>query len=529
MAPSTFPQQILALNADALNTAITRGEHDAVVVVGAGPLSKASLAAPLHDAIVQAESADASLVGVKANVTCVPAPGLVGGRLVISLTDPLSNWEVDVRAFATAASNGMNRAVIAGAKRPLFVLVTPEKDARFKNALEVAALGALFALWRPLEARLQGKVERVVQTLAVGPVDSSRSDGFVSLVESIERARILARDIGGTEPEVMAPEGVARTCVEAFQGTTVKVDVLGDANEIAKSYPLVHAVARASLAVPRHHPRVVRLAYEGEGPIEKTLLFAGKGLTYDTGGADLKTEGHMAGMSRDKGGAAAVAGLFQLLAERKPRGVKAVALLGAVRNSIGSDAYVTDEIVVARSKVRVRIGNTDAEGRLVLADLLAALVEEAKNAVNPQLFTVATLTGHAALAHGPLTALVENGAAVAAQVGEQLERVGDAWGDPCARTRLRAEDYAFIAGRTAAEDVISCNALPSARTPRGHQFPAAFLDIVSGLRAHNASAEHPVPFVHVDVAGSAVIGGNWQTGTPTAAPIIAMAHAFGLL
>ena len=106
-------------------------------------------------------------------------------------------------------------------------------------------------------------------------------------------------------------------------------------------------------------------------------MLVGKGITYDTGGADLKTGGHMAGMSRDKGGAAGVAGFVKAVAGIRPQGVKVVAELAVVRNNIGALAFVSDEIIVGRSGVRVRIGNTDAEGRLVMADCLAKLVSEA--------------------------------------------------------------------------------------------------------------------------------------------------------
>src|SRR5262249_4760350 len=155
------------------------------------------------------------------------------------------------------------------------------------------------------------------------------------------------------------------------EGGPIKIDILSDPKRIKKEYPLIGAVARASFGIARHEPRIIRLEYSPPGgKVQRTLLLAGKGVTYDTGGADLKVNGHMAGMSRDKGGAGAIAGLFELLAEAKPKGVRVVGLLGMVRNSIGPDAYVTDEIIPSRAGVRVRIGNTDAEGRLVLADLL---------------------------------------------------------------------------------------------------------------------------------------------------------------
>jgi leucyl aminopeptidase len=209
--------------------------------------------------------------------------------------------------------------------------------------------------------------------------------------------------------------------------------------------------------------------------------------------------------------------------------VRVVGLLGAVRNSIGSDSYVTDEIIPSRAGVRVRIGNTDAEGRLVLADLLAALREEAEKSPSATLFTVATLTGHAALAHGPFTAVMENGASKKRHIAEALVRAGDALGDGIELSSIRPEDYAFIVGKSATEDVLSCNNLPSARTPRGHQFPAAFLDVVSGLRASNQKSNGAIAYLHVDIAGSALANGNWQTGTPTGSPVLALAEGLGLL
>ena len=106
----------------------------------------------------------------------------------------------------------------------------------------------------------------------------------------------------GTEPERMAPLRIAELCEKAFAGTSVSVKVERDVS----AYPLLSAVARASQVVERHRPCVVELDYRPAGEIQRTVILAGKGVTYDTGGADLKTDGHMAGMSRDKGGAGVV-------------------------------------------------------------------------------------------------------------------------------------------------------------------------------------------------------------------------------
>jgi len=279
------------------------------------------------------------------------------------------------------------------------------------------------------------------------------------------------------------------------------------------------------MPVARHRPCIVRLEYSPKGKIERTLLFAGKGLTYDTGGADLKVNGHMSGMSRDKGGAAAVAGLVFAAAKLGLKGVRIVAELGVVRNSIGSDAFVTDEIVTSAAGVRVRIGNTDAEGRLVLADLLSHLRERALEETSPRILSVATLTGHSYRAMGPYNLALDNGPARAAGISACLGAVGDAWGDPFELSRLRREDYAFVAPRSKSDDVFSCNNEPSSATARGHQFPMAFLAIASGLERHGSDTKQPLCFTHVDIGGSACEDADWQHGRPTARPLVALLQA----
>jgi leucyl aminopeptidase len=174
---------------------------------------------------------------------------------------------------------------------------------------------------------------------------------------------------------------------------------------------------------------------------------------------------------------------------------------------------VSDEIIRARSGVRVRIGNTDAEGRLVLADLLATLREETASTPDPTLFSVATLTGHVYRAFGPYVGAIENGVARSRGVIDRLERLGETWGEPIEFTRPRREDYAFVAARTSAEDVVSSNRLASVNTPRGHQGPYAFLDVTSGLKGG------AIPYVHLDIGGVAVSPADWQFGRPTGNPI----------
>jgi leucyl aminopeptidase len=488
---------------------LSQTEHDALVVVAHAPVAERAaaigpVAAAAIDALSRADAAFSKGGRPPALLPWSPAPGR---RVVVSALGGLTEDTDDVRSIAEAASAAVGRAVDAGARRPLLVVTHPP-DGRFTRAIDVAALAALASQWSPLEAREAGKAKPAAEAISVAGLGDERA----ARLAAIELGRTLCRDIAGTEPERMSPRRIAALCIESFAGTGVEVDVAHDVTP----YPLIAAVARASQIVERHRPCVVELRYRPAGPIARTVVLAGKGVTYDTGGADLKTDGSMAGMSRDKGGAAAVAGVVRAAAALALPGVEVVGLLGLVRNSVGEEGYVSDEILTSRAGVRVRVGNTDAEGRLVLADLLCRAKEIARSASDPVLVSIATLTGHVYRAFGPYTGSIGNRAARDAGVLDALDKLGELWGEPMERSRPRREDYAFVAPKSSAEDVLSSNRLASVATPRGHQFPFAFIDIASGLKGSS------VPFVHLDIGGAAYSPADWQTGTPTAAPLLSL-------
>ena len=493
---------------------------DALVVVTAAMPPR--LPDALEGAIVAALQRDRVVAD---RVSLLLADTAPGGRLIVAPTGRLDREIDDVRRVAEAARAGVERARDAGSVRPLIVFRGLPREAGWEQAVPVGLLGALSGLWAPLEAReaLGEEVAEPVEAVGFLVPEGEDGAGTAAYVTAVEAGRRLARDLTGTQPERMTPRRFAEHCREAFSGTEVEVEVTDDIDTLRADYPLLLAVARASLGVERHKPCVLRLEWEGEGPIHETVLLAGKGVTYDTGGADLKVGGHMAGMSRDKGGAAAVAGFVRTAAALRIKGLRIVAELGLVRNSVGSDAFVTDEILVSHAGVRVRVGNTDAEGRLVLADLLSHLREEAYAAVSPRVLSVATLTGHAGIAVGPYTIVMANGPAREEGLALDLAESGDRWGDPFEISRLRREDFDRVQPRSRADDVLSCNNAPSSQTPRGHQFPMAFLAIASGLSRHDIDADDPIPYLHVDLGGSGCEGGDWQHGRPTAAPVSAFA------
>lgn len=454
------------------------------------------------------------------DVVFVSTSEVPSSRLIFAATGPLNRDFDDVRRFANAAGKGIKRAVAAGCKKPL--LVRPIDDS-FPQAGLVATLGALQALYVPLEVR-EGCPDRVskVDKLGIWCNDEARLQKGIKTASALEMGRGAYRDIGGSDPERMAAPRVAEYVQDMFHKSCIKVTV----SEVdTREYPLMSAVNRAANKVDRHRARLIHLEYVGEGQIDTTLMLVGKGVTYDTGGADIKAGGVMAGMHRDKCGAAAVAGFFQILAALKPKGLKVCGAMAMVRNSIGSDCYVADEIITSRAGVRVRVGNTDAEGRMAMTDVLCQMKERAATEVNPKLFTIATLTGHAIRAMGPhYSIIMDNGPAKRERTAARVQEAGDMYGDPFEVSNIRREDYEFHKGKSEYEDVLQCNNSPSSATPRGHQTPSAFMIMASGLDKHGIDSSHPLPYSHLDIAGSS---GPFP-GVPTGAPIVALAAEYVL-
>ncbi|MEZ9199530.1 leucyl aminopeptidase family protein [Shewanella sp. 10N.286.54.B9] len=449
------------------------------------------------------------------SVTLLFAPGIAGGRLVIAPVTKAADEYEDVRVFADAARQGIRVAKEAGAKRPL-LLVNGIGESRYQKAAEVSALACGQELWQALELREAGGADDSLE--CIGLLSDSH---HAATLTAIEAGRVLARDLCGTEPERMSAPAFADYCLAALADSGLTMSVVEDRDILERDYPLLSAVGRSSFAVLRHQPRVVKLEYVGEGEIERTFMFAGKGVVYDTGGADIKIAGGMAGMSRDKGGAAAVAGLLKTVSMLKPKGIRIVAELGLVRNSIGSEAFVTDEIITSHAGKRVRIGNTDAEGRLVLADLLSHLRLKAESAVKPEMYSVATLTGHVVRCFGGYTAAVENSVAKQQNVAERIQQQAAIWGEPIEVSQLRRDDFSKIIDPSAAADMLSSNNAPSSVTARGHQYPAAFLIQASGLSQHGLNSATPIAYTHLDIAGSATEG-HPQYGSPTATPLVGL-------
>ncbi|KAF0300095.1 putative aminopeptidase W07G4.4 [Amphibalanus amphitrite] len=506
-------------------TDLSSGDADAIVLVTDSVAKLPGHLASLKSPLEALRSVNAAL---ESEGAVVPVQ-LPAKRLVFAPTGPLNRDYDDVRRFAEAADKGIQRALSAGSRSPLLVTVPYPK---YQHSTLSSILGALHALYVPLEVR-----EHAVKTsdskrllkadhLLVFGEQQGALERLIQTALGLESGRFVARDIGGSDPERMAAPRVAEYMQRVLKGSQVKVEVEeedGSATPFKDKYPLLAAVNRAAAVIPRHRGRVIHLTYEGQGPITATYMLVGKGITYDTGGLDIKAGGVMAGMHRDKCGAAAVGGFFKTLAELRPKGIKVVGVMCMVRNSVGADGYVADEIITSRAGVRIRVGNTDAEGRMVMADLLCLMKERAAGEVNPYLMTVATLTGHACLACGDgYASVLDNGPARQAHCSARFSEAGDLMGDPFEINTIRREDYTFHKGKSEYEDVLQCNNAPSSRTPRGHQGPAAFLIMASGLDKHGIDSEKPLKYSHLDIAAAS---GPFP-GVPSGSPVLAMAANF---
>ncbi|VDN99861.1 unnamed protein product [Rodentolepis nana] len=492
---------------------IAEADCDVVVFVNDGIRSLGELFNAIEKTLTEFEEVNPT---VSESCEVLAFSGHKCKRLIYSPTGKLNTDIADSRNIYDAAYNGLVKAHKLGCRKPLLVLgplsTGPLDESWMQNDYPVlnAILGALYALYTPLEIReaLPKRASKFDTLQVLGA-----SQKVLCIAYAVEEGRRVTRDIAGSDPERMAPIKIVEYLKAEFANTPEIEMVVKKVD--GKEYPLMAAVNRAASSVPRHDGRVVHLKYSDKSNVDTTLFLVGKGITYDTGGADVKAGGNMAGMHRDKGGAASVAGFLKTLSLLKPKGLCVQGLLALVRNSIGSDSYVADEIITSRAGRRIRVGNTDAEGRMVMTDLLCEAKELALNSVNPFLFTIATLTGHVVRAYKVYTAIVDNGPARKKHVGTELQKAGDKVSDPAEISTLRREDYEMVKGGTEYEDILQCNNLPSSETPRGHQFPAAFMMAASGLDEHGLdSGKKQIPYTHLDVAGSSGSIGKMPTAAP---------------
>jgi leucyl aminopeptidase len=293
------------------------------------------------------------------------------------------------------------------AKRIAIALPAGEPD-----EAEAVALGGL----------LGGYAFRKYRTTASAPGDIELTV-HTAHDEAAQRARILAdamtlvRDLVNTAPADMVPADLAAVAERAAAAHGLGVQVL-DENELAKEgFGGILAVGMGST----HPPRLVRLEYTHPDAV-RTVVFAGKGITFDSGGLSLKPPKAMETMKADMGGAAAVLAAVQAIAELGPA-VNVVGYLPLAENMPGGGAQRPSDVITIYGGKTVEVLNTDAEGRLVLADALARSEVDGPSL----LVDVATLTGAQTVALGNRTAgVMASDDSLAAEIAAAARRAGEA-------------------------------------------------------------------------------------------------------
>ncbi len=298
----------------------------------------------------------------------------------------------------------------------------PAGDWAPANALEPAHLAALQLGWglgayRFTRYKAAG---RAPARLAVDVLDDE--------ARHVLAACVRVRDLVNTPTEDMGPEQLEAVAREVAQAHGATFESIAGDDLLARNFPAIHAVGRAS----HRAPRLLKLQW-GEA-LHPHVVLVGKGVCFDTGGLDIKPADGMRNMKKDMGGAAHAIALAELaMARALP--LRITLLVPAVENAVGPNAYRPGEVIATRKGVSVEIDNTDAEGRIVLCDALALAGE-----LSPDLILdFATLTGAARIALGPdLPALFANDDALASDWIAAGERQRDpVWRMPLWRPYLR--------------------------------------------------------------------------------------------
>lgn len=234
-------------------------------------------------------------------------------------------------------------------------------------------------------------------------------------VENVYAAQSLVRDLINTPSEDMGPGDLADAVLSEGDLFGAQVGIIQGEDLLKENFPAIHAVGRAA----DRAPRFIQLTWgDRDAPV---LALVGKGVCFDTGGLDLKSAAGMLTMKKDMGGAAHVLALARLVMQYQLP-VRLMVLIPAVENSVSGNAYRPGDVIQTRKGLTVEIGNTDAEGRVVLADGLAFACEHSPDL----LLDFATLTGAARIALGAdLPPIFSNRVEIAQAIAEAGERVED--------------------------------------------------------------------------------------------------------
>ncbi|MGC2854828.1 leucyl aminopeptidase family protein [Novispirillum sp. DQ9] len=334
--------------------------------------------------------------GAAGTVCPLPGPDGTVAEVLAGLGDGSDRWAFAALADALRPGTYALNGDLGG-----------DLDADAATAAATAWLLSAYAFGRYRTAKPPAERPRLVW-----PANARRAEAL-----SVARATALVRDLVNTPAADMGPAELADAARAVAEDLGASLDVIVGDELLARRYPAIHAVGRA--AAPHRAPRLIDLRWGDHTAPRVTIV--GKGVCFDSGGLDIKPASAMKLMKKDMGGAAHALGLARLIMEAGLP-VRLRVLIPAVENAISADSIRPGDVLETRKGLTIEVNNTDAEGRIILADALA----EADAEEPAVLIDFATLTGAARVALGPdLPALFANDDALADALLAQSRRHDD--------------------------------------------------------------------------------------------------------
>jgi len=401
-------------------------------------------------------------------------PATAGAASSIALIGLGSDVTVESLRYAAGSAARQLRGI-----RSIALALPATSDEEVLAVMEGAALGA-YAFTRYRSSSLEStKLPAVEVTVAT----SNTSARLIERASAMAEAVHTVRDLVNTPPSDMYPESFAAAAVELAAIDGVDIEVLAEQELAAGGFGGIIAVGQGS----SRGPRLVKVTWSPDGATQH-LALVGKGITFDTGGLSLKPPASMIGMKYDMTGAATALAVV-IAAARLALPIRLTAWLCLAENMPSGTALRPNDVITIRGGKTVEVLNTDAEGRLVLADGLVAASEEHPDAI----IDIATLTGAASVAMGNRYVATMGDAELAGRVVAAGNRVGEnLWHMPIPSELrpLLASDVADIAN------------IKPGNTAGGMMIAAAFLKDFVGSTGDGADAR-TIPWAHLDIASAA--------------------------
>lgn len=357
-------------------------------------------------------------------------------------------WVISAQNYKTSSHHGqfdpspyaMARDTLGGILREAQALEAIEFT--YIGADEMEFKGALVGL-EMARYRFKESWPQLLQKEKIISLDAPKLKNAKKIAEaalSLGKSVNIARHLVNLPGNILNPNTYTQVVQELFRGTSVKVD-LWNKDRLKKENMNLHLAVGQGSETP---PILVKMSYRGNSSKKNFITFVGKGITFDSGGLDIKPSSGMREMKKDMGGSATVLGLCYWMMSTKQK-INADFYLPLAENSVSASSFRPGDIFVARNGKTVEIHNTDAEGRLVLADTLVVAAENKPDAI----IDVATLTGAIKVGLGDmLPGLFCNNDKMATQLLAQAQASGDnCWRmplDPGQRSKLKSDFADYI-------------------------------------------------------------------------------------